>query len=67
MRRCATSNTRLRVYEQGHPTGITDQRDNHRTGNLTAPIVSAFRSNTETLFADGFESGDTSAWSASTP
>ncbi len=44
------------------PNPGTDQRDNHRTGNLTAPIVSAFRSDTETLFADGFESGDTRAW-----
>ena len=27
----------------GHPTGIADQRDNHRTGDLTAPIVANFR------------------------
>ncbi len=49
------------------PNPGTDQHANHRTGNLTAPIVAAFRSNTETLSADGFENGDTSAWSASTP
>ncbi len=28
----------------GNPTGIADQRDNARTGNLTAPIIAAFRS-----------------------
>ena len=27
----------------GHPTGIANQRDNHRTGDLTAPIVANFR------------------------
>jgi hypothetical protein len=27
----------------GQPTGIANQRDNHRTGDLTAPIVANFR------------------------
>jgi hypothetical protein len=30
----------------GQPTGIGDQRDNHRTGDLTAPIVANFRQRT---------------------
>ncbi len=30
----------------GFPTGIADQRDNHRTGDLTAPIVANFRQRT---------------------
>jgi hypothetical protein len=31
------------VTEQGLPTGIADARDNHRAGDLTAPIVANFR------------------------
>ena len=31
------------VSYSGHPTGIANQRDNHRTGDLTAPIVANFR------------------------
>ncbi len=31
------------VSFNGFPTGITDQRDNHRTGNISAPIVAGFR------------------------
>ncbi|MEM7585573.1 MAG: M12 family metallo-peptidase [Acidobacteriota bacterium] len=34
------------VNHLGAPTGITDQRDNHRSGNLTASIVANFRSST---------------------
>lgn len=38
----------------GHPTGIADQRDNHRVGNVTAPIIAGFRPRAK-IFADGFE------------
>ncbi len=31
------------IVFQGAPTGIADERDNARTGELTAPIVAAFR------------------------
>lgn len=54
------------VLEEGVPTGIDGQRDNHRTGNLTAPIVRDFRI-PNPLFADGFESGDASAWAGVRP
>jgi hypothetical protein len=54
------------VLYGGQPTGISNQRDNHRTGDLTAPIVADFRAGSG-LFSDGFESGDLSAWSASVP
>ena len=30
----------------GDPTGITDQRDNARTGDLTAPVIAAYRDTT---------------------
>jgi peptidyl-Asp metalloendopeptidase len=30
----------------GRPTGIVDERDNHRTGDLTGPIVANFRQRT---------------------
>lgn len=39
----------------GTPTGITDVADNHRTGNSTAPVVAAFRANTNLIFANGFD------------
>lgn len=42
------------VSHMGYPTGIANQRDNHRVGNVTAPIIAAFRSRA-TIFADGFE------------
>ena len=32
------------VLYSGHPTGLSDQRDNAHTGDLTAAIVAAFRS-----------------------
>jgi hypothetical protein len=32
------------VTQSGFPTGIAGHRDNHRTGDLTAPIVADFRS-----------------------
>ncbi|UXI70087.1 M12 family metallo-peptidase [Tahibacter amnicola] len=41
------------VTFNGVPTGIAGARDNHRTGNLTAPIVANFRPS-ERLFANGF-------------
>ncbi len=31
------------VLHNGYATGIADERDNHRTANLTAPIVADFR------------------------
>ncbi len=43
------------VSFNGAPTGIADQRDNARAGGNTAPIVAAFRSPPDNLFADGFE------------
>jgi len=41
-------------------------RDDHRTANLTAPIVAAFRASA-VLLVDGFESGDTASWSSTVP
>lgn len=46
------------VTYQGFATGITDQRDNHRTANATAPIAAAFRdpavpAESFTIFNDG--------------
>jgi hypothetical protein len=32
------------ILYNGQPTGIVNQRDNAQTGDLTAPIVAAFRS-----------------------
>jgi hypothetical protein len=55
------------VQHAGVPTGIANQRDNARTGDLTAPIIAAFRAVTAPIFTDGFESGDTSAWSSTVP
>jgi len=46
---CANGCTRVARFSNpnltyaGQPTGIADQRDNHRTGDLTAPIVANFR------------------------
>ena len=53
------------VAFNGLATGVADQRDNARSGDLTAPIVTNFR--LATVFADGFESGTASAWSGSVP
>lgn len=39
----------------GIPSGIVDVADNHRTGNSTAPVVAAFRANTNLIFANGFD------------
>lgn len=54
------------VTFMGLPTGIADQRDNHRTSNDTAPIVANWRTSLA-VFSDGFESGDVGAWSAAVP
>lgn len=43
------------VSFNGAPTGIADQRDNARAGNLTAPNVALFRVSVGVLFANGFE------------
>ena len=40
------------VLHAGAATGITDQRDNHRTADLTAPIVANFRTQTCTIDID---------------
>lgn len=42
------------VNYAGLATGIADQRDNHRTGNLTADIVANFRTS-DIIFLDGFQ------------
>lgn len=42
------------VRFMGVPTGVADQRDNHRVGNVTAPIVAGFRPRA-VIFADGFD------------
>lgn len=42
------------INYSGTPTGIVDQRDNHRTGNLTADIVANFRAS-DILFIDDFQ------------
>lgn len=39
----------------GVPTGLADSRDNHRVGNVTAPIVAGFRPRRGPIFADGFD------------
>lgn len=45
------------------PTGIADQRENYRVLNFTAPIIADFYENDD-VFTDGFEAGNTTAWSA---
>lgn len=42
------------VNFDGQPTGIVDQRDNHRTGNSTATIVANFRAS-QIIFQDGLQ------------
>ncbi|WP_067643879.1 reprolysin-like metallopeptidase [Dokdonella koreensis] len=40
----------------GVPTGVAEERDNHRTGDLVHPIVAAFRMPPpDAIFASGFE------------
>jgi hypothetical protein len=43
------------VSFMGIPTGLADQRDNHRVGNVTAPIIAGFRPRRGPIFADGFD------------
>jgi hypothetical protein len=40
------------VFHAGVATGIADERDNHRTADLTAPIVANFRTQTCTIDTD---------------
>ncbi len=60
------------ITYNGQATGIASQRDNARTlregdsGTGTTAIAADFVT-VPTLFGDGFESGDLSAWSFSTP
>ena len=35
------------VFEDGFPTGIEDERDNHRTGNCTADVIANNRASVE--------------------
>ena len=50
----------------GDPTGVPDGQpqaaDNRMTLTQTAPTVANFRPRATTIFTDGFEAGDTSAW-----
>ncbi len=42
------------ISYNGNPTGIADQRDNHRTGNMTADFVANFRAS-GIIFLNGFQ------------
>lgn len=42
------------VSYSSNPTGIADQRDNHRTGNQTADFTANFRTS-DIIFLDGFQ------------
>ena len=44
------------VYYNGQPTGVLNQRDNAQTGDLTAPIVAAFRAGGSTNNPPAFTS-----------
>lgn len=50
------------ILHNGVATGVEDTADNARSGEVTAPIVAAFRLGPIALFSDGFESGNTGAW-----
>ncbi len=54
------------VTFMGQPTGIVDQRDNRRASGFTDGCVADYRIRIP-VFADGFESGDTSGWSSAQP
>jgi hypothetical protein len=68
---CVTSCTRQPYFSNptvsfmSLPTGILDERDNHRTINLTAPFAANWR--LAGLLFDGFEGGDFDEWDGSTP
>jgi len=52
----------------GIPEGSANAADNHKTLNNTAWTVANFRDSSALgIFADGFESGDTSEWTATNP
>jgi hypothetical protein len=53
------------TYQPGNPNAWAC-RDNHRVANESGPIVATYR-DPPPLFLDGFESGDTAAWSWATP
>lgn len=53
------------VIFMGEPTGIADERDNCRASGHSDGCVTDYRFGG--LFADGFESGDTSPWSVTVP
>ncbi|MEO1086061.1 MAG: hypothetical protein AAFY88_17620, partial [Acidobacteriota bacterium] len=67
-RRLAWSNPDVLDGEAGTPMGIPEGEelpaDNRKTLNATAWVVANFRVSGAVVFADGFESGDVSAWSA---
>lgn len=47
------------VSFNGYPTGIADQRDNARSGDLTGDIVANFRQGVaDGIFCSGFEAGE---------
>ena len=60
------SNPAVNFPGTSEPTGILDARQNHRVGDLTDACVTDYRIRTG-VFTDGFESGDTSAWTATMP
>lgn len=43
------------VSYSGNPTGVADERDNHRTGNQTADFTANFRAS-DIIFLDGLQS-----------
>ena len=66
-RRLAWSNPDVLDAETGEPMGIPEGEpeaaDNRKTLNATAWVVANFRVSAGAIFADGFESGDTTNWS----
>lgn len=66
-RRLLWSNPEVNDPRTGAPTGIPEGEpqaaDNRKTLNATAWTVANFRVSTASIFRDGFESGDLSAWS----
>lgn len=60
------SNPSVNFSGTSEPTGILDERQNHRAGDLTDACVTDYRIHSR-IFADGFESGDLNTWSDSTP
>lgn len=58
---CTSGCTRVQRFSNpnvtlsGYPTGIADQRDNVRTGNISAPVVAGFRQAGLDTDGDGIE------------